>query len=247
MGTQTGVAGLPANVDLALADFLTAVKDAFADRLRSVVLFGSAAEGRMRPTSDVNLILVLTEFVPGDVERLTPALNFARAAIRLEPMFLLASEIPLAAECFAQKFADIARRRLVLHGPDPFLNVAVPRAAHIFRLKQVLLNLTLRLRESYALRSGRQEQIATLVAESAGPLRTCASTLMELETGSALSPKEALEAVVQASGKAEWGRALGHVSEAREGRATEAAILAPTLFAILEISESLRHRAEALA
>src|SRR5947209_8244974 len=124
-------AALPQTVDRALTDFLDAAKSAFADHLSSAVLFGSAAEGRMRATSDVNLILVLTEFVPGEIDRLAPALNLARAAIRLEPMFLLESEIPAAAECFAQKFADIARRRRVLHGPDPFVNLTVPRGAEI--------------------------------------------------------------------------------------------------------------------
>lgn len=240
-------AALPENVDRSLTEFLNAAKKAFGDHLSSVVLFGSGAEGRLRATSDVNIILVLTEFVRAEIERLAPALNLARAAIRLEPMFLLMSEVPAAAECFAQKFADIERRRLVLHGPDPFLNIAVPRAAKIFRLKQVLLNLALRLRESYAERAGRQEQIATLVAESAGPLRTCAATLLDLETGSSHAPKEALEQVVQASGNQEWSRALGHISEARERRPVEAGELAPALFAILEISDGLRRRAEALA
>jgi predicted nucleotidyltransferase len=240
-------AALPQTVDRALTDFLDAAKSAFANHLSSAVLFGSAAEGRMRATSDVNLILILTEFVPGEIERLAPALNLARAAIRLEPMFLLGSEIPAAAECFAQKFADIARRRRVLHGPDPFLNLAVPRAAEIFRLKQVLLNLSLRLRESYAERAGREERIAALVAETAGPLRTCAATLLELETGSAHPPKEALDIFVQASGNLEWTRALAHISEAREQRSIENASLLPTLSSIFEISDALRRRAEALA
>jgi predicted nucleotidyltransferase len=238
---------LPQNVDRALTDFLEAAKSAFAGHLSSVVLFGSAAEGRMRATSDVNLILVLTEFVPGEIERLAPALNLARAAIRLEPMFLLVSEIACAAECFAQKFADIVRRRRVLYGPDPFLNLAVTRAAKVFRLKQVLLNLSLRLRESYAERAGREEQIAALVAESAGPLRTCAATLLELETGSAQPPKEALDAIVQTSGNAAWINALAHISEARERRPIDSASLVPTLTTILEISDALRRRAEALA
>src|SRR5258706_4399732 len=172
---------LPEIVDRALTDFIAAAKAAFVERLSSVVLFGSAAEGRLRATSDVNLILVLTEFRQSDAESLAPALQIARAAIRLEPMFLLVSEVPMAAECFAQKFADIGRRRRVLHGPDPFANVTIPRAAEIFRLKQVLLNLVLRLRESFTVRAGREDQVALLIADTAGPLRACAATLLELE------------------------------------------------------------------
>src|SRR5258708_15989718 len=104
---STAALSLPEIVDRALTDFMAAAKAAFGERLLSVVLFGSAAEGRLRATSDVNLIVVLTEFIQGDAERLAPALQIARAAIHLEPMFLLVTEIPMAADCFAQKFSDI--------------------------------------------------------------------------------------------------------------------------------------------
>lgn len=44
---------------------------------------------RLRATSDVNVILVLTNFVRTEIEQMAPALNMARAAIRLEAMFCL--------------------------------------------------------------------------------------------------------------------------------------------------------------
>ena len=52
--------------------------------------------------------------------------------------------------------------------------------ASIIRLKQTLLNLTLRLREAYVSRSLREEQLIATVADTAGPLRACAATLLEL-------------------------------------------------------------------
>ena len=41
-----------------LDEFVEAARAAFGPDLHSVVLFGSAAEGALRPTSDINLILV---------------------------------------------------------------------------------------------------------------------------------------------------------------------------------------------
>ena len=43
---------LPEDVASVLADVVGAARDAFADDLVSVVLYGSAAEGALRPTSD---------------------------------------------------------------------------------------------------------------------------------------------------------------------------------------------------
>src|SRR5215468_9461558 len=107
---------LPDEVQRALDDFLSEAQAAFRDQLQSVVLFGSAAEGRLRPSSDVNLLVVLREYRTGDAARLHQGLLLARAAIRLQAMFLTESEIPAAIECFAQKFADILRRRQLLWG-----------------------------------------------------------------------------------------------------------------------------------
>ena len=104
----------------ALDDFVAAARAALGNDLASAVLFGSAAEGALRPESDVNLVLVLRTFPASGVDALRGALRFAQAASRLEVMFLLESEIPDAAEAFAVKFADIARRRRVLFGADPF-------------------------------------------------------------------------------------------------------------------------------
>jgi len=235
---------LPELIERGLNDFVAAAKTSLGDRLLSVVLFGSAAEGRMRATSDVNLILVLSEFRQRDVEVLAPALRLARAAILLEPMFLLASEVETAAECFAQKFSDIGRRRRVVYGPDPFASLKIPRGAEIFRLRQVLLNLAMRLRESFAEKAGREDQIALLIADAAGPLRTSAATLAELETGTRQAPKEALEAF--AASNPEWVKAVNLISAVREQRTDASQPATPALFAILEIAEALRRRAEGL-
>jgi hypothetical protein len=48
---------------------------AFGDDLVSVLLYGSAAEGALRATSDVNVILVLSSFVPAKADRLAAQLR----------------------------------------------------------------------------------------------------------------------------------------------------------------------------
>lgn len=205
---------LPVPVDRVLRDFTEAVCHALGSDLHSIVLYGSAAEGRLRPTSDVNVILVLSNFVQAKVDLLRDSLRVAQAAIRLTPMFLLEAEIDTAATAFAQKFSDILRRRCVVYGPDPFAGVSVPRTATIARLKQVLLNLILRLRELYVLRSLREEQLALVIADMAGPLRSCAATLLELQGQPVESPKEALAQVANTLAASGWQETLTHLSEA---------------------------------
>ncbi len=238
---------VPELVDRVVNDFVETARYAFGHNLRSIVLYGSAAEGKLRPTSDVNLIVILSNFEQTEVDRLREPLRVAHAAIQLKAMFLLEEEIGPAAEAFAQKFADILRRRRVLYGEDPFTQVSIPRRAIINRLQQVLLNLTLRLRQSYVLQSLREEQLALVIADVAGPLRSCAATLLELEHQTVTTPKEALQRVVASLDESGWKDVLAHLSEARERRPLPPGVAGLTLLRIIELTRQLQTRVKTLA
>ena len=237
---------LPAAVARVLAEFVEAARAAFGDDLVSVVLYGSAAEGAMRASSDVNVILVLETFDRAKADRLRDAARLAHAAVRLSPMFLLRDEVQPAAEAFAQKFADVLRRRRVLHGDDPFVTVTIPRRALLMRLDQILLNLTLRWRAFYVERSLHEEQLVRLIADGAGPLRTAAASLLELEGQRATSPREALAQVASGMG-AEWAPVLARISEAREGKPLAPGVPSETLLRLIELAGRMRARARQLA
>ncbi len=179
--TVVRLQGLPDSVERALSAFLTAARESLSDDLVAAVLFGSAAEGKLAPTSDVNLLLVLRAFVPERINKVRDAYLAAEAAVKLRAMFVLEDELAAAAELFAQKFADILRRHRIVFGKDVFASLAIPRAAEIFRLRQVLMNLVLRLRESYVGRGHRPEQVRAILADAFGPLRAACATLLELE------------------------------------------------------------------
>ena len=211
------------------------------------MLYGSGAEGRLRPTSDVNLILLLDAFDRAQADRLREPLRLAQAAIRLRVMFLLQDELKPATRAFAVKFADIARRRLVLYGEDPFASVSVSRDDAIFRLKQTLLNLTLRLRETYIARSLREEQLAAVIADAAGPLRSCASTLLDLEGHHATSPKEALEQVAASlTDSVQRTHDIQLITEARKRHTLPPGAAPPALFHLIDLAQAMWERAAQL-
>lgn len=231
---------LPPQVSRILKEFSEAAEAAFGNDLKSIILFGSAAEGRLRATSDVNVILLLTRFDPRLGEKLREPCRVAHAAIRLSPMFIVEVELPDAMSAFAEKFSDILRRRRILFGPDPFLGLSIPRPVVIARLEQVLLNLVLRMREAYVMRGLREEQLALAVAEAAGPLRSTAATLLELQGKPVQSGKEALESIVKATPNKDWHEVLPRLSEARETRLLPAGVAGATLQRLIEIANALR-------
>lgn len=238
---------LPEDVAQGLSEFVAAAQAALGPDLVCVTLFGSAAEGRMRATSDVNLILVLARWDTARIDALREPLRTAHALMQLSAMLILESEIPAAAEAFAAKFADIRERHRVLFGADLFATLVLSRASLLSRLNQILLNFILRARERYALVSLREEQMAAVVADAAGPLRSAAALILSLEGRPAASPKAALETLAAELDAPRWRETLANLSKAREEAALPAGSGRPTALQLLELAGALRTRAAALS
>jgi predicted nucleotidyltransferase len=240
-----GLDGLPAPVATVLTMFLVSAREALSSDLVSAVLFGSAADGRLAPTSDVNLLLVLRSFAPDRIGRMRDALLNAEAAIKLRVMFLQESEVTSAAELFGQKFADILRRHRTIFGKDVLATLKVPRHAEIFRLKQILLNFVLRLRDAYSARAHRPEQAARILADALGPLRAACATLLELE-GDASDPDSTAAFVSIAASFGTEGRETAMRVLAAHGGGPIGADGEAAVFGLLTLATHVATRAERL-
>jgi len=234
---------LPEHVSRALGLFVDAARAAFGENLRSLVLFGSAAEGKLRATSDVNVLLVLRALERGQLDAFREPIRTAQAAIDLQAMLLLESELAAAAEAFANKFEDIRRRHVVLAGDDLVNTLTISREALVRRVRQVLLNLTLRLRDAYAEKSLREEQAAAVIADSAGPLRAAAASILELEARPASDPKSAL---AELAAESEFAAVLPYISEAREAKLLAPGTAATVLFDLGRLAQWMHQRASVL-
>ncbi|PJD00141.1 nucleotidyltransferase domain-containing protein [Janthinobacterium sp. BJB1] len=237
---------LPEEIQRHLDVFVAAAQNAFGANLAAAVLFGSAADGQLRATSDVNLLLLLKRFTPQAADALRSPLRLAHAAIDLQVMFLQENELADAADAFAVKFADIIARHRVLLGNNPFASLHTSRDAVLRRLRQVLLNQQLRMRERYLLLSVNEEQLAGAIADAAGPLRSAAASLAQLEGKPALSGKQALEAFVDQLGEPSLHAALQAMSTARETARLAPGQALPAFTGLMTITEHLREHAETM-
>ena len=222
-----------------LDDFLKAAKIILADDLVSAVLFGSAAEDKLRNSSDVNLILVLKKFNPSVMLDMQEDYRNALAAVKLSIMFILEEELPDAAESFSVKFSDILSRHKIMYGKNIFGDLEISRHSIIVRTRQVLLNLRMRLREKFVLSGRRSEQLSLLIAESAGPLRSSAKTILELRGKNPVTPKEALIALCREI-QGEWSDTLQALSDARESGLTDYSRAQKCIQSIMDLTVAMQ-------
>jgi predicted nucleotidyltransferase len=237
---------LPAAVRAWLLQVSQVLIESLGEDLEALLLFGSAAEGLLRASSDVNLLVVLRRFDASRIDPASPVLQNAAAAVELHPLFLLRSEVRLAVESFSVKFDDIRHRRVVLYGTDALAGLTIPRALLLQHLQQVLFNLTLRLRTVYASGRAHEESLTALIADSAAPLRRSAYAMLELQGERPNSPKAALESLA-AKLDGDWLRDLQDLSKAREDLDLPAGGAARLILRLAELAEALRERAATLS
>ena len=235
--------GLPPDIINVLDQVILDARASLGDDLDSIVLFGSAAEGRLRPASDINVIIVLNRFDEKTMLAWRPALQVSAAAIDLQPMLLLKDELQEASEAFAVKFSDVLTRRRVLFGNDPFEQLSISRSAVIRRAQQVLLNLTIRLRHALVLfnESGQTH----VIVDSIGPLRAATMVLLQLEGHAIGTPREAFATIATELGS-EWQPTIEHLREMREQGLVIDPHAAHTLHAMSALTALLFERSKQL-
>lgn len=238
-------ANAPETIDHALGRFVETAKTCFDENLVSILLFGSAAENKRRATSDTNILIILRDFQLQQSDAFREPLQIAEYTIRVRAMILLEKEISAASLAFADKFNDILRRRKILYGTDALKNITIPRGVLVHRLRQSLLNLTVRLRERVA-SEDREATIRAVIADSSGPLRALAANLCDLESVQYTSPKDALEIATRGT-SANITQTLEAISKIREQSEDCPAADRVLLWDVYQIANDLYNRSLGIA
>lgn len=149
-----------------LEDFVVQLRAAFADELRAVVLYGSAAAGEHLPQKSDYNVLVLVQSLPA--ERLTAASAAVKAWVdsgNPPPMTLTIDEWHGSADIFPIEYSDILDRHRVLYG-DLTTDVRVAPAHLRLQLEHEAMATLLQLRRG-ALAAGNDAKEQLKLLESA--------------------------------------------------------------------------------
>jgi predicted nucleotidyltransferase len=148
-----------------LNELVEKLREALADDLVSIVLYGSAVAGDFHEKySDLNVLCVLATVGPSQLERAYGPIDWWMKRKQPAPVLLSVEEIKNAPDAFAIEFLDIRAAYRVLHGGDLIESIHVDPAHHRHQVEHELRSRLLRLRERYlALQKDRRELIQLLV------------------------------------------------------------------------------------
>jgi hypothetical protein len=131
-----------------LSELVERLQKAHGGSLVSVVLYGSAAttEGKDH-RSDFNILCVLRQVTPVELERSEPVFRWWREMQHTSPLLLSADEVQTSTDCFAIEFHDIKERHVILFGEDVVAGLDIDDSFYRAQVEYELRSKLLRLRQ----------------------------------------------------------------------------------------------------
>src|SRR5438105_3730588 len=154
-------------MDRLLQQLSERLQKAFAGRLVSVVLYGSAAAGdHQERHSDINVLVVLTQVMAGELADAGEIFRWWRGHGNPAPLLISTSELAASADCFAIEFLDIRQRHRILYGEDVVTPLALDTRYHRVQLEHDLRAKLFRLRQKAACLSSEPDLLLRLLSDS---------------------------------------------------------------------------------
>ena len=141
--------------------------DALPERLRSVVLYGSAAAGDFVPgASNYNLLVVVESLALAELDKLAPPVAAWIRAGNPQPLLFTQKQLFASRDAFPIELMDIRKSRRVLWGDDVLAELIVKPGDLRLQVERELTGKLLKLRARYMLASGNVEAVNQLMLQS---------------------------------------------------------------------------------
>jgi hypothetical protein len=149
------------------ADYLVAdLRMVFGDRLRSVCVYGSHAEGA-GATTPISCLALVSSLTSLDLDACGRAVHSWQRHGLATPLILPEHEFTRSLDAFPLEYAEMQRAHAVVYGRDPFANISIAAEDLRRACETQVKSLLLHLREEYMEAAGRPVAVSDLVQMSA--------------------------------------------------------------------------------
>jgi predicted nucleotidyltransferase len=150
-----------------LAQLVDRLAKSYGDRLVSVILYGSAADGTHHSKySDLNVFCVLSAITQKELAESEPIFRWWREQGNPAPLLMTEEETRTATDSFPIEFHDMQERRKVLYGSDVIAGLIVERKYYRAQLEYQLRVMLLRLRQRAAAVLSDRDALLNLCIDS---------------------------------------------------------------------------------
>jgi hypothetical protein len=231
-----------------LQQIVAKLQHAYAERLTSVELYGSAAGSDHHPGfSDINILCVLASIAPRELAAAEDLFRWWRGHGNPSPLLLTEPELTASADYFAIEFLDIRQQHRLLYGKDLLsrLEIDLTRRTSLYHMQveRDLRAKLFRLRQKAAGIMSDEHLLRRLLADSVSTF--CVLFRHALALGGVDAAPQKREIVERAAARFAFGsQPFDRLLDLREGRCPPRqvdarALLGPYLEAIGKVIEAV--------
>jgi predicted nucleotidyltransferase len=221
-----------------LSELVKRLKDAAADNLKAVVLYGSAVTGEfLSKHSDLNLLCVVERAGSVELEQMHSAAEWWVRQANPAPLIFTMDELTRSADVFAIEMLDMKRHHRMLLGADFLEHLEVPLGLHRAQVERELRTDWLRLRQAVlAAPRNKRVHLRIMLASVAAFCALFRHALIALGQPETHTKREAVAGVAVLTGADPSG--FQAILDFREGKRKERELdIVATLHAYLEFVE----------
>ncbi len=138
-------------MDKSLTQLVEKIKKAFGDKVVSVILYGSGADGEVhKDYSDLNVLCVLTQVTSIELAVVGGVFRFWREKGNPSPLLMSMEEVERSTDSFPIEFKDMQANRKILFGKDVIASLTVSTINYRTQIEHELRSKMLRLRQKAA-------------------------------------------------------------------------------------------------
>ncbi len=179
---------------MTLDELVMQLQRAYGDRLRCVVLYGSAARGEHTARrSDLNVLALVDEITMEHLQREAAVARAWEEAGNPPPLTLTVDEWRGSADIFSIEYADILAHHQVLHGVLPLDGITVRPDDLRMQLEHEAMSKLLRLRHAVLRSDTRGKSLLALLEASASSMLVLLRATLRLNGEE--PPADSLEAM----------------------------------------------------
>lgn len=150
-----------------LEQLIVRLKKALDERLKSIVLYGSASGGAINDKwSDLNIFCVVDVVDRPALAAAEPVIRWWREQSHPAPLLMGEAEVRESTDCFPIEFHDMLERRRVLFGTDPIEGLQIDDSFYRAQVEHELRAKLIRLRQKAASAMVDSDLLIRLMAES---------------------------------------------------------------------------------
>ena len=178
------------------------LEKSFKDNIYSVILYGSAARGRLNNSSDINLLILLKENNPESI------INFGKSSARLikksrlTPLIMTEKEFLSSADVFPMEYNDLKDSYILITGDDPVPNLSLTDKNLRHQTESSLRGIINQMRQYSAASGGNSRYLSIALSKTLGSIESVMRGALRLKKKDVknLSRKDIITAAAEAYG-----------------------------------------------